>query len=110
MKRRKPEEGPSFRDFVLAELRCAHIKARMLVSEIETIGIGVRGNFIEPAQAIGALAAANALEFLSDPNPREWTITDTAVFRDEKPPVFLAPVHWPSAAWENCIKDRVMAL
>ena len=60
-----------FREYVLAELRCARQRAQLLVMEIETIGIALRGQVIEPEVAMEWLGEANALDFLIPSEP-EW--------------------------------------
>jgi hypothetical protein len=61
-----------YREYVLAELRCARRRAQLLVVEIETIGVALRGDFIDPDGAIEWLRDANALDFLQPAEP-EWT-------------------------------------
>lgn len=60
-----------FREYVLAELRCARQRAKLLVLEIETIGIALNGNVVDPEIALDWLAEANALDFLMPTEP-EW--------------------------------------
>jgi len=50
--------------YVLAELRCARIRALMLMKEIEVIGVALKGNMITPEVAMEWLSDANALDFL----------------------------------------------
>jgi hypothetical protein len=64
-------ETKKFREYVLAELRCARQRAQLLVLEIETIGIALRGFVIEPEMAMEWLSEANALDFLMLTEP-EW--------------------------------------
>ena len=64
-------DAKKYREYVLAELRCARRRAQLLVLEIETIGIALNGSLIEPDGAIEWLAAANALDFLQPTEP-EW--------------------------------------
>jgi hypothetical protein len=41
-----------FTDFVLAELRCASLRASLLVAEAEAIAVALRGKFISTDAAI----------------------------------------------------------
>ena len=59
-----PEQNAAFENFVLAQLRIARAKARLLVNEIDAIGIALRDHAITPDQALGALYAARSLAFL----------------------------------------------
>ena len=58
-----------YRRYVLAELRCARVRALMLVKEIEAIGVALRHNVIFPEMALIWLADANALDFLLPMEP-----------------------------------------
>jgi hypothetical protein len=51
------ESGPSFHDYLLAEMRCASLRARILQHEIDAIGIALKG---------GAISADQALELMHD--------------------------------------------
>lgn len=62
-------DAKAYREYVLAELRCARRRAQLLMLEIETIGVALVGNVIEPDTAIAWLADANALEFLRPTEP-----------------------------------------
>ena len=59
-----------FREYMLAELRCARTRAKMLVNEIETIGVALKGEVIDSETAIQWLKDANALKFLIE-RPKE---------------------------------------
>jgi hypothetical protein len=64
-------DAKKYREYVLAELRCARRRAQLLVLEIETIGIALNGNIVGPDGALEWLAEANALDFLMPTEP-EW--------------------------------------
>ena len=64
-------DAKAYREYVLAELRCTHRRAQLLVLEIETIGVALRGDIITPDGAMEWLAGANALDFLIPAEP-EW--------------------------------------
>jgi hypothetical protein len=51
------ESGPSFHDYLLAEMRCASLRARILQHEIDAVGIALKG---------GAISADQALELMHD--------------------------------------------
>ena len=53
-----------YREYVLAELRAAHTRARLYVNEIETIGVALRGGFVTTDIAVQMLWEANTLDFL----------------------------------------------
>ena len=54
------------RQYVLAELRLARLRAQTLVAEIETIGVALKAEMISPQMAMVWMAEANALAFLSE--------------------------------------------
>jgi hypothetical protein len=49
------------RDYLLAELRCAVLRARLWAADIEAVGIALKGGLIEPDQALEILADCDAL-------------------------------------------------
>ena len=61
------------RDYVLAELRAASIRAQLYKNEIDVIGIALKANMMRPVEAIEALAEVNGLAFLH-PEPLESEI------------------------------------
>ena len=57
----------TFRDFMLAELRCATLRSRLVTAEIDSIGVALRGNFITEDDAIAWLDDCGALQFVLAP-------------------------------------------
>lgn len=57
----------SYCDYVLAELRCASIRARLAASDIEAAAIALRGGMIDPETALAWLRDAGALEYVAPP-------------------------------------------
>jgi hypothetical protein len=55
------------RDYLLAELRCAALRARLWQSDIEAVGMALKAGLIEPEQALELLHDCNAL-YLVAPN------------------------------------------
>ena|ERR1700677_3606774 len=78
----------SFNNYVLAQLRCAHMRARLYVNEIELIGIALKGCIIDAETALQMMRDAGSLEFL---------------IQTEEPPVIETPSHdkWPEEADER---------
>jgi hypothetical protein len=54
----------AYREYVLAELRAARTRALLVVNEIETIGIALRGGIVDADSAVEWMAGARALGFL----------------------------------------------
>ena len=54
----------TWRSYVLAELRVARARARLMVAAIDETGKMLQGNMITPDEAIQMLWEAQALEFL----------------------------------------------
>ena len=52
--------------YLLAELRCAAIRARLWQSDIEAVGLALKAGLVEPEQALELLADCHAL-FLVHP-------------------------------------------
>jgi hypothetical protein len=44
-----------FANYLLAELRCAALRARLLTNEIQTMAIALRAGFISPDNAVAHL-------------------------------------------------------
>jgi len=59
-----------FREYVLAELRCAHLRARLAQLDIEAAGIALRAHMIAPEVALEWLADADALKYV-EPAPAD---------------------------------------
>ena len=54
----------SRRDYVLAEFRCALVKAKLAQLEIETIAIALKGNLVSPEQAMVMFCDSEPIAFL----------------------------------------------
>jgi hypothetical protein len=52
-------------EYVLAELRCAALRAKLWQNDIEAIGLALKGGLISPEQAIEALADCGCLHLVS---------------------------------------------
>ena len=63
-------DGPALREYVLGELRCAGMRARLAAIDIDTIGLALKSHMIGPHEAIEWLADAGALDYV-DPTPPE---------------------------------------
>jgi hypothetical protein len=63
--------GTAVRAYVLSELRCAALRARLAVVDIDTIGIALNARMIEPEDALEWLADAGAPGYLEPIAPRE---------------------------------------
>ena len=60
-----------FGEYLLAELRCAALRARLLQSDIEAIGLALKGGLISPDQALELLADVDALRIVGTPPASE---------------------------------------
>jgi hypothetical protein len=56
-------------EYVLAELRCAALRARLAACEIDTIGIALRGGVIDADTALECLVDCGALSYLQPMPP-----------------------------------------
>lgn len=60
-----------FREYVLAELRTARLRAKMYVNEIEAIGIALKAHMIEPEDALAWMQEAGTLDFMVPTSPEQ---------------------------------------
>jgi hypothetical protein len=52
------------REYLLAELQCAVMRARLWQADIEAVGIALKGGLIDPDQALEILADCDALHLV----------------------------------------------
>ncbi len=55
------------REFLLAELKCAALRSRLVTVEIDWIEVALRGNFITEDEAIAWLHQSGGLQFIAVP-------------------------------------------
>ena len=55
--------------YLLAELPCAALRARLAACEIDAIGIALRGGMINPETAVAWLHDCSALDYVAPPFP-----------------------------------------
>jgi hypothetical protein len=73
--RRKPNyigsalDDAEFRKYVLSELRCAALRARLAANDITSIGIALKRGMIGPRDALEAVADAGALDYVQPTAP-----------------------------------------
>ena len=58
---------PNFSEYLLAELRCAAIRARLLQANIEAIGLALKIGLISADQALDLLDETAALRLVGTP-------------------------------------------
>ena len=63
---RAPDAGAAMTriDYLLAELRCALLRARLWQADIEAVGIALKNGLIEPEQALELLHNCDALHLV----------------------------------------------
>ena len=61
------EAGTNFCYYLLAELRCAALRARILQADIEAIGIALKSGLVTPDQALALLHGVDALHYVGTP-------------------------------------------
>jgi hypothetical protein len=52
-------------DYLLAELRCAALRARLWQTDIEAVGLALKGGLINPKQALELLHDCDALHLVA---------------------------------------------
>ena len=61
-----------FDEYLMAELRCAALRARILQADIEAVGIALKHHMISPDQAISLLHDVDAVRLVgTPPAPKE---------------------------------------
>lgn len=58
-------------DYLLAELRCAVLRARLWQADIEAVGMALKAGLIHPEQALELLAECDCLQLISPPVPAQ---------------------------------------
>ena len=51
-------------DYLLAEMRCASLRARLVQADIEAVGIALRAGVISAEQALHLLSDVDALSYI----------------------------------------------
>ena len=59
--------GTDFCDYLLAELRCAALRARILQADLQAIGIALKSGLVTPDQALALLHDVDALRYVGTP-------------------------------------------
>jgi hypothetical protein len=63
-KGRRIMSGADHRDYLLAELRCAALRARLWQHDIEAVGLALKGGLVPPEQALELLHDCDALHLV----------------------------------------------
>jgi hypothetical protein len=53
------------RDYLIAELRCASLRARLQVHDIDALAMALKAGLVEPEQALELLADCDCFQFIS---------------------------------------------
>jgi hypothetical protein len=53
------------RQYLMAELRCAALRARLWQADIDAVGLALKSGLIEPEQALELLADCDCLQLVS---------------------------------------------
>jgi hypothetical protein len=53
------------RDYLLAELRCASLRARLWQADIDAVGMALKAGLVEPEQALELLHECDCLQLIS---------------------------------------------
>jgi hypothetical protein len=62
-------DAVTFHNYLLAELRCASLRLRLEQSDIEAIGLALKGGLITPDQALVLLNDCDALRLVGTERP-----------------------------------------
>lgn len=64
-------EPKGFREYVLAELRCAVLRARLAALDLECAGVALQNGMIDAETAFAWLRDAGALEYVTPDHQHE---------------------------------------
>jgi hypothetical protein len=53
------------RDYLLARLRCASLRARLWQADIDAVGMALKAGLVEPEQALELLHECDCLQLIS---------------------------------------------
>jgi hypothetical protein len=53
------------REYLLAELRCAALRARLWQADIDAVGMALKAGLVEPEQALELLADCDCLQLIA---------------------------------------------
>jgi hypothetical protein len=53
------------RDYLIAELRCASLRARLWQADIDAVGMAFKAGLVEPEQALELLRECDCLQLIS---------------------------------------------
>jgi hypothetical protein len=53
------------RDYLIAELRCASLRARLWQADIDAVGMALKAGLVEPEQALVLLHECDCLQLIS---------------------------------------------
>jgi hypothetical protein len=56
-------------DYLLAELRCASLRARLVQADIEAVGVALKGGLVSPDEALELLGDCGALIYIEPAAP-----------------------------------------
>jgi hypothetical protein len=60
-------------DYLLAEMRCASLRARLQQADIDAIGLALKGGLVTAEQAIELLSDCDLLGYIQPQGPAEET-------------------------------------
>jgi hypothetical protein len=72
------------RDYLLAELRCAKLRAQLVLADIEATRLAVEGGLITPEEAVELLADCDLFRFIEPRLGPEWAESARQYHEDRK--------------------------
>jgi hypothetical protein len=61
----------NYREYVIAELRCASLRARLAQADIDAVGVALKDQTITADQAIEILGDCDCLQFIEPTRPEK---------------------------------------
>jgi hypothetical protein len=65
-----PSQSDSHREFLLAEIRCLSLRAKLTANELDSVGVALRGGFIDAECAVEWIDEIGLLNLVRAPERR----------------------------------------
>ena len=64
-----------YTEYLLAELRCAALRARILASDVDAIGVALKNGLVTPDQAVDLLSECDAIRLVMPTPPQSAEVS-----------------------------------
>jgi hypothetical protein len=60
-------QPPDRTEYLLSEIRCAALRARLMAADLDAVGLSLKGGLVTPDQAVELLADVDVLRLIGTP-------------------------------------------